>query len=175
MKYIKNGETQFDKYEINFITNSENWNYIESDLNVADNLTKCINLAQLNNNHRWFNNPDFLYNNSENYVFKNKNETITTNNQMIQNAPRITESNQNKILDWNRYSLWEKLVRVTARIVRFENNLLHKIRYKTLSQNSTNPTRHHLRTGELEILRLSQKESFSEDLCRLTKNKQQYH
>ena len=94
---------------------------------------------------------------------------------MIQNAPRITESNQKKIIDWNRYSSWEKLVRVTARIVGFKNNLLHKIRYKTLPQNSTNLTRHDLKTGELEILRLNQKESFSEDLCRLTKNKQQYH
>ena len=97
LKYIKNREMQFEKYvlrhthEINSITNSENWNYIESNLNVADDLTKCINLAQFNNNHLWFNAPDFLYNNSENYVFKNKNETITTNNQMIQNAPRITD------------------------------------------------------------------------------------
>ena len=99
LKYIKNGEMQFEKYvlrwthEINSITNSENWNYIESNLNVADDLTKCINLAQFNNNHRWFDAPGFLYNNSENYVFKNKNEKITTNNQMTQNARRITESN----------------------------------------------------------------------------------
>ena len=138
LKYIKNRETQFEKHvlrrthEINFITNSENRNYSESNLNVTDDLTKCINLAQLNNNHHWFNAPDFLYNNSENYVLKNKNETITTNNQMKQNAPRITESNQNKTLDWSRYSSWEKLVRVTARTVRFKNYLLHKIRYKTL-------------------------------------------
>ena len=90
---------------------------------------------------------------------------------MIQKAPRNTESNQNKILDLSRYSSWEKLVRVTARIARFKN-LLHKIRYKTLPQNSTNLTRHELETGELEILRLSQKESFSEDLCRLARNKQ---
>ena len=89
LKYIKNREPQFEKYvlrrthEINSITNSENWNYIESNLNAADDLTKCINLAQFNNNHLWFNAPDFLYNNSENYVFKNKNETITINNQMM--------------------------------------------------------------------------------------------
>ena len=173
MKYIKNGETQFEIYvlrrthEINSITNSENWNYIESNLNVADDLTKCINLAQFNNKHRWFNDstPDFLYNNSENYVFENKNEKITTNNQMIQNASRITKSNQNKILDWSKYSSWEKLVRVTARILRFKNNLLHKIRYKTLPQNTTSLTRHELKAGELQVLRLSQKESFLEDLC----------
>ena len=91
---------------------------------------------------------------------------------MIQNAPRPTESSQNKILDWSRYSSWEKLVRVIARIVRFKNNLLHKIRYKTLPQISTNLTKHELKTSELEILRLSQKESCSEDLCRLAKNKQ---
>ena len=79
---------------------------------------------------------------------------------MKQNAPRITESNKNKILDWSRYSSWEKLVRVTARIVRFKNSLLHKIRYKTLPQNSTNLTRPKLKTSELEILRLSQKNHF---------------
>ena len=90
---------------------------------------------------------------------------------MIQKAPRNTESNQNKILDLSRCSSWEKLVLVTARIERFKN-LLHKIRYKTLPQNSTNLTRHELETGELEFLRLSQKESFPEDLCRLAKNKQ---
>ena len=88
---------------------------------------------------------------------------------MIQKTPHITESNQNKIEDWSRYSSWEKLVRVTTRIVRFKNKLLHEIRYKTLPQNSTNLTRHELKTSELEILRLSQKEPFSEDLCRLAK------
>ena len=51
--------------------------------------------------------------------------------------------------------------------MRFKNNLLHKIHYKALPQNITNLTRH-----ELEILRLSQKESFSEDLPQLAKNKQ---
>ena len=91
---------------------------------------------------------------------------------MIQNASRITESNQNTILEWSRYLSWEKLVRVTARILRFKNNLLPKIRYKTLPQNSTSLTRHELKAGELEVLRLSQKESFSEDLCRLAKKTQ---
>ena len=89
LKYIKNREMQFEKYvlrhthEINSITNSENWNYIESNLNVADDLTKSINLAQFNNNHCRFNAPDFFHNNSENYVLKIKNETISTNNQVI--------------------------------------------------------------------------------------------
>ena len=65
-KHVKNRETQFEKYvlrrthEINSITNSENWNYIEINLNVADDLTKYISLAQLNNNHHWFNAPEFL-------------------------------------------------------------------------------------------------------------------
>ena len=50
--------------------------------------------------------------------------------------------------------------------------MLHKIRYKNLPQNSTNLRKHELKTSELEILRISQKESFSEDTCRLAKNKQ---
>ena len=89
---------------------------------------------------------------------------------MIQNTPLITESNQSKILDWSQYSSW--VVRVIARIVKFKNKLSRKIRHKTLSQNSINLTRHELKTSKLEILRFSQKESFSDDLCRLAKNKQ---
>ena len=46
------------------------------------------------------------------------------------------------------------------------------LHYKTLPQKSVNLTRHELKTSELEILRLSQKESFAEDLCRLSKSKQ---
>ena len=56
--------------------------------------------------------------------------------------------------------------------MRLKSNLLHKICYKTLPENSTNLTRHELKTGELKILRLSQKNSFSEDLCQLEKKKQ---
>ena len=45
---------------------------------------------------------------------------------MMQNAPRIEESNQNKILDWSWYSSSGKLIRVTERIMRSKSNLLHK-------------------------------------------------
>ena len=66
LKYIKNRDTQFEKYVLwhtyktNFITNSKNWNYVESNLNVADNLTKCIDLAQFNTNDPWFNAQTFF-------------------------------------------------------------------------------------------------------------------
>ena len=56
--------------------------------------------------------------------------------------------------------------------MRFKSNLLHKIHYKTLPQNCAHLTRHELKTSELEILRLSYKESFLEDLYRLSKSKQ---
>ena len=68
--------------------------------------------------------------------------------------------------------LWEKLVPVTARIMRFKQNLLHKICYKTLPQNNTSLTRYELKASELEILRLGLKESFSEDVFQLAKSKQ---
>ena len=170
LKYIKNREAKFEKYvlrcthEINSITNSENWNYIQSNLNVADDLTKCINLAQFNNNVG--STPQTFFTITRRTMYLK-----IRMKQSQQNAPHIAESNQNKILDWSRYSSWEKLVRVTARIVRLKNNFLHKMHYKTLPQNSTNLTRHELKTSELDILRLSQKESFSEDLCQLAKYK----
>ena len=56
--------------------------------------------------------------------------------------------------------------------MRFKQNLLHKICYKTLAQNNTSLTRHELKASELEILRLGLKESFSEDVFQLAKSKQ---
>ena len=39
----------------------------------------------------------------------------------------------------------------------FKNNLLHKIRYKTLPQNSTNLTRHELKTSEFRNPKIKSK------------------
>ena len=81
-----------DTYEINSISNSENWNYISNNLNEANDLTKCVNLVKFNNNHFWFNTLEFLYHNDKNYVFTDKNKTIVTNNQIVQTVPPVIKN-----------------------------------------------------------------------------------
>ena len=68
LNYIENIDTNFGSYishRINKIrsnTDIKQWNYIPSSFNVTDNSTKCIDVAKLQSDHRWFVGPDFLCN-----------------------------------------------------------------------------------------------------------------
>ena len=55
----KNLITHYAWYSNN--SNSQDWRYIPSDLNVADDCTRDIKFNDLSNNHWWITVPSFLY------------------------------------------------------------------------------------------------------------------
>ena len=61
LKYClnKNLITHYAWYSNN--SNSQDWRYIPSDLNVADDCTRDIKFNDLSNNHWWITVPSFLY------------------------------------------------------------------------------------------------------------------
>ena len=67
LKYLKNEKANFGQYIMhrsNEITNNSNlqdWRYIPSDLNVADNCSGGTKFNDLSNKHRWIIGPSFLY------------------------------------------------------------------------------------------------------------------
>ena len=47
--------------EIRNNSNPDDWRYIPSDLNVADDCSRGVKFNDLSNNHRWITGPSFLY------------------------------------------------------------------------------------------------------------------
>ena len=67
LNYIKSVDANFASYiahrinEIRSNTDIKQWNYIPGRFNVANHVTKCIDVAKLQSNHQWFVGPDYLY------------------------------------------------------------------------------------------------------------------
>ena len=67
LKYIKNEKVNFGQYimhrsnEIRNNSNPQDWRYVPSALNVADDCSRGVKFNDLSNNHRWITGPSFLY------------------------------------------------------------------------------------------------------------------
>ena len=67
LKYIKNEKVNFGQYimhrsnEIRNNSYPQDWRYVPSDLNVADDCSRAVKFNDLSNNHRWISGPFFLY------------------------------------------------------------------------------------------------------------------
>ena len=77
-------------------------NYIPKSFNVVDDATKCIDVAKLQNDHRWFVGLDFLYNEgfpidieSTKYEIKAENKTILHNTGHISERTNIVKQSNN--------------------------------------------------------------------------------
>ena len=88
LNYLRNSNTNFDPYimrrcnEIRQNTNVEDWNYIPTDLNIADVLSRGILLENPDVLSSWFTGPNFMKDASSIYSFESgendRNTTETT-------------------------------------------------------------------------------------------------
>ena len=68
LNFIRNKHSNFGVYvalRINEIWENSSvsqWQYIPSNMNVAENATRCISINQFGSNSRWFTGPNFLLN-----------------------------------------------------------------------------------------------------------------
>ena len=73
INYVKNETTNFGVFiahRINEIHNNSKfneWHYVSTKDNIADNLTRYKGFNSLQKASRWCNGPDFLYNSLENH------------------------------------------------------------------------------------------------------------
>ena len=80
INYICNNYSNFGVFvahrihEIRNISETKQWYYVRSKLNVADDATRCVNLENLQKNCTWFNEPKYL---TKEYLTKNNTELDT--------------------------------------------------------------------------------------------------
>ena len=114
------------------------WHYVSTTDNVADDLTRYEGFNNLQKASRWCNGPDFLYNNLENHEImnvntistKDKDKTLrrTSNNGQRPVLP-TSELNREKpsqsvLTNWSRYSSLNKLVSHLTWILKLKTNWL---------------------------------------------------
>ena len=133
LNYLYNENTNFGVHvthrvnEIRNNTNIEDWHYVQSKSNVADDATCCRSFSDLNSTCRWFNGPEFIH---DNVITETEScDTYRTDKTNL-NINAITETNSDTILstetkpliNWCHYSSLSKLVRHLAWILKLKQN-----------------------------------------------------
>ena len=139
LNYIRNKHSNFGVYvalRINEIWENSSvsqWQYIPSNMNVAENATRCISINQFGSNSRWFTGPNFLLNAtlddfSDNSVSTDHIPKTLTGVNVISNNLMI--SHINKSINWEYYSALDQMIKHLAWILKLKSNWLNWKRNK---------------------------------------------
>lgn len=161
LSYIRNENSRISSYiahrvnEIRENTRINSWNFIPGQLNVADDSTRYINFGRLTTESRWIKGPEFLRNLRKDWPMK----------------PEIAENHKIcPVIKWNHYSSWRKLIRHTAWIIKLKSNWLKWKRGCSSRESFTTLTASDISDTELEVCRISQIESYTNEYRSLKTN-----
>ncbi|XP_049292260.1 uncharacterized protein LOC125768526 isoform X2 [Anopheles funestus] len=151
--------------EILTTTDPRDWRWVPSKLNVADLATKWNTGPELTNENPWFTGPHFLHEPEAQWPVKQSvpetNEEARVTHLHIQQAVHPIDS--------SRFSLWSKLLRSTAYIVRYKDNLKRKVDGQPLELGVLR--QEELRRAEQSLWKIAQNEAYPDEIAELRKTK----
>ncbi|KPJ16510.1 hypothetical protein RR48_08101 [Papilio machaon] len=157
--------------EINELTQGFTWMHVPTDQNPADLASRGVDPQQLQDSTLWWRGPSFL--------LKEESEWPKQSSISINNLPelKVFTVNEGKIdtkgcslIDFNKYSRFDKLKRIVAYILRFIN----KCR-KTAIQKTGAPDIEELDKSLNLLVRQAQFESFATEINNISNNKKLNH
>lgn len=102
-----------------------NWKWLSTKLNVADEGTKWQKLPEFSSSNRWFRGPEFLWL-SESEWPQEKGDAGSTTTELRSSILHHTINEP--LLDPHDFSTWKRLLRVVAYVIRFAANIHLKIK-----------------------------------------------
>lgn len=161
--------SQFVAFRVSEIldtTNTEEWRWIPTKENVADEATKWQRKPGLEIGCRWFCGPDFLWQSSEHWP-TGALDIGTTDAEL-----RVSVSYHNIVptsaMNAENFSSWKRLLRVTAYVLRFPSNVRRHMEGK---QQCDGPlSSEELQQAEEYLLKQAQRDVYSSDIAVLSTN-----
>ncbi|XP_053691197.1 uncharacterized protein LOC128739725 [Sabethes cyaneus] len=146
--------------EILETTEIDDWHWVKSEWNVADDGTKLKGQVELQIEDRWFQGPAFLKTPKESWP--ERNFLRETTDEEIRTNVLFHGMNMEPVVLASNYSRWKHLVEVTAYVQRFVNNVCAK--KKGLPGQIGPPTSDELRLAQEYHFRQAQQEVYREEL-----------
>ncbi|XP_037034300.1 uncharacterized protein LOC119073091 [Bradysia coprophila] len=160
--------SQFVSFRVGEILESTDlaqWRWVPTKHNVADEATKSKLVPNLNANARWFKAPPFLYNEENSWI--NGIDKFTTEEEL---RPcfvlSIREIHQERLIDLDRFSQWNRLVRTQAYVLRFIENT-RRTKYSRIVGVLT---QEELCEAENHLFRRAQRDVFLDEILILKRN-----
>ncbi|XP_058445267.1 uncharacterized protein LOC131426502 [Malaya genurostris] len=146
------------------LTDLNEWNWVPSKLNVADDATKWQQTPDLSPTSRWYRCPEFLWKLREQWP----TSTFVFNKTLEDRRTHVLHHNAHRFpFQWEDFSEWQVLLRRVAFVKRYPANLRRKLIGKPIV---TGPlTQLELREAEKLILKLVQESEFSSEITNLQK------
>ncbi|XP_060808788.1 uncharacterized protein LOC106133502 isoform X2 [Amyelois transitella] len=162
-------------------SNIENWQWVPSEFNVADDITRSEHI-NFDSSHRWFTGPSFLLDSPENWP--SKPTKFPPNSSELKSQPAesiavvaLISLPQPVTADINRFSNWLRLLRATARAhqaaeyfrnflaCRQNSKITKVLRFSSATTTALPPlTADHIKAAERHILQRAQMDCFAEEL-----------
>lgn len=125
--WLRSDQRRYKQYiayrigEIQELTETTEWRWVSTKLNVADEATKWNKIPDLSSAGRWYNGPAFLVESSANWPVTNKT-ALLQDDEELRGCHHITDTKQNNIphleIDFGRFSRWKHLVNTVSTIYR---------------------------------------------------------
>ena len=150
IKWIRSEARKYPPFVINRIseildsTVVEEWRWVPTKQNVADDATRDTEHIDITSSSRWFSGPEFLALDDDDWP-----------KEKLYTEPEISfiMMEREKLIDFSRFSSWTKLIRTMARVCRFADKCRGK-------GESGELTALEISRNEIEVLKASQAESF---------------
>ena len=156
--------------EILSLTTKEQWNFCPGLQNPADLPSRGLSARELIDSKLWWKGPDFIC--QDQAVWPKEESCSYTDNEMktkqIDTTPAVFITSENEKLFmqiFERFSSWEKTIRLFAIILRFGCPSHKKFQRKQFSINEKQHT-------ELFLMRISQKKNFPKEMSKLSKGEE---
>lgn len=153
--------------EILYTTKVDKWHYVPSRLNVADDATKWKDGLQINSNHRWFRGPSFLYDPPS--TWPKPKELPGSTAEELRPVHVHQEKAEQQLVQFCRFSKWERCLRAVAFVHRFIDQLKRK-RGDEITKDPRILTREELQRAESTMFRLVQYEVFADKIITMQEN-----
>lgn len=128
--------------EIRQLTKKDDWRFCPGTENPADLPTRGLSGAELQNNQLWWNGPEFLQSPETKWPTCPTSSSVdnSASLELVKNPPRIVHSLMNtadgsmlhvdiaRVIDCHQYSNLNRLLRVTAYVLRFLRNLENRVK-----------------------------------------------
>ncbi|XP_055920890.1 uncharacterized protein LOC129952362 [Eupeodes corollae] len=143
-------------------TETKNWRWIPSKSNVADEATKWRCNLEFSSKSRWYKGVSFLYESPDEWPGEFR--VTETTNEEIRHVNIHHVSSFEKIVDYTRFSTWERIFRVMGQVFRYARKLKSKVKSQYSPPCLTSVD---LAKAENYLFRLCQAESFPEEISAL--------
>ncbi|KAL0839890.1 hypothetical protein ABMA28_016513 [Loxostege sticticalis] len=124
LAWLRTGARSFKPFvahriaELEENTKTEEWRWVPTKLNVADDATRDVP-KDFNKEHRRFVGPSFLKEDRSTWPEEKKSVPETTGEERTLNIKEKTPAASQVVPDATKFSRWERLVRTTARVLQF--------------------------------------------------------